>query len=46
MTLPQFQERGRLDRSFKMQMELSLREKKHERGRLRGHVEILKDQVM
>ncbi len=43
MTLPQFEQRGRLDRAFEMQMELGLREREDEAGGLRGHGAILKD---
>jgi len=46
MTPPQFHKRGRLDRPFKMQMELSLRGRKDEAGGLRRHEEILKDQAI
>jgi hypothetical protein len=37
MTLPQFEQRGRLDRAFEMQMELGLREREDEAGRLQRH---------
>src|SRR5208282_836751 len=41
MPLPQFEQCERLDRSLKMQMEFSLRQREDETGRLRGHIAIL-----
>src|SRR5712664_2426440 len=43
VTLTQFQQRGRLDRAFEMQMELGLGERADEAGGLRRHATILKD---
>ena len=43
VTLTQFEQRGRLNRAFEMQMELGFRERENEAGRLRRHAAILKD---
>src|ERR1700674_697388 len=44
MTLPQFEQRGRLDGALEMQMELGLWECADEAGGLRRHATILKDE--
>src|SRR5260370_11517045 len=44
VTLPQFEQRGRLDRALEMQMELGLWECADEAGGLRRHATILKDE--
>src|ERR1019366_1958051 len=45
VSLAQFQQRGRLDRAFEMQMELGLRQREDEAGGRRSHGEILVDRA-